>query len=421
MKKIILVTDFFPYGVMAEAFLETEIKYWAQHEEIDLTIMPMGIDKNCRKVPENIKVDLTFSEYLVHNNHKIFNSTAHKILFTIKAFTKIFFWKELLIQKAFTLPKLKELLLSMRKYFVYKHFFEMNQSSYDHSIFYTYWYTEATYALQSLKRISNIKLVTRTHRFDLYEDATLENYMPLRRQFTANINRVFTITDSAIDYFSTTYGYSKEKIITSRLGVIDRKIISKPSLPNVFHIVSCSAIRPVKRLDIIIDVVEKLCEDNKNISFIWTHMGDGPLHQKIEEYATLRLSKISNIQYHLLGALSNEDVYKYYKNQNVDVFLNASESEGVPVSIMEAMSCHIPIVAPNVGGISDMINNDYNGKLLSAKPNIEEYLTAFSNLSFFKEDRIRDNTYSLFQEKYLAVHNYEQFIAHLRDIGEANE
>lgn len=289
----------------------------------------------------------------------------------------------------------------------------MNQSSYDHSIFYTYWYTEATYALQSLKHISNIKLVTRTHRFDLYEDATLENYMPLRRQFTANINRVFTITDSAIDYFSTTYGYSKEKIITSRLGVIDRKIISKPSLPNVFHIVSCSAIRPVKRLDIIIDVVEKLCEDNKNISFIWTHMGDGPLHQKIEEYATLRLSKISNIQYHLLGALSNEDVYKYYKNQNVDVFLNASESEGVPVSIMEAMSCHIPIIAPDVGGIKDVVVDGYNGILLSKECLIEEIVACFEDINLFKEKNIRDNSYKIFLEKYNAQKNYEEFI---RDI-----
>ncbi len=94
MKKIILVTDFFPHGVMAEAFLETEIKYWAQYPEVDLTIMPMGTDCECREVPQNIKVDLKFSEYLTDNNKKIFNSRTYKILYALRSFTKSFFWKE---------------------------------------------------------------------------------------------------------------------------------------------------------------------------------------------------------------------------------------------------------------------------------------------------------------------------------------
>ena len=38
------------------------------------------------------------------------------------------------------------------------------------------------------------------------------------------------------------------------------------------------------------------------------------------------------------------------------LFINVSESEGVPVSIMEALSCGLPIIATNVGGVSEIVD-----------------------------------------------------------------
>ncbi|NCO54621.1 MAG: glycosyltransferase, partial [Bacteroidetes bacterium] len=42
----------------------------------------------------------------------------------------------------------------------------------------------------------------------------------------------------------------------------------------------------------------------------------------------------------------------------VDLFINVSESEGIPVSIMEALSAGIPVIATNVGGTNEIVNND---------------------------------------------------------------
>ncbi len=63
---------------------------------------------------------------------------------------------------------------------------------------------------------------------------------------------------------------------------------------------------------------------------------------------------------------------------------------------MEAMSCHIPIIAPNTGGIKDMVINNYNGVLLTYKCTIKEILQSLNNLHFFKNLEIRDNSYKIF-------------------------
>ena len=50
--------------------------------------------------------------------------------------------------------------------------------------------------------------------------------------------------------------------------------------------------------------------------------------------------------------------------QKADICTLISHSEGLPLSILEAMSLGLPIVASNVGGISKQVENGYNGYLV---------------------------------------------------------
>jgi len=64
-----------------------------------------------------------------------------------------------------------------------------------------------------------------------------------------------------------------------------------------------------------------------------------------------------------------------------DVFVLPSLFEGIPLSIAEAMSTGLPIVASNVGGIPDMIADGENGLLCdpaaeSIAQKIEQFLTS---------------------------------------------
>ena len=63
--------------------------------------------------------------------------------------------------------------------------------------------------------------------------------------------------------------------------------------------------------------------------------------------------------------MSNDKVQEFYSNNAIDLFVNVSRLEGLPISIMEAMSYSIPCMATNVGGTSEIVNND-NGILIQA-------------------------------------------------------
>ena len=188
------------------------------------------------------------------------------------------------------------------------------------------------------------------------------------------------------------------------------KISAKISQKNVLSIVSCSFLVEVKQVDKIIRSLKLIATKMSEISFTWTHIGDGVLYDNLILLAKSELSGLENIQYDFVGNYENEQVYEFYKNNPVDLFINVSSSEGVPVSIMEAMSCHIPIVAPDVGGVNDMVVDGYNGILLKSHFTVSDIVLAIKKIEFFKSSKTRDGAYKIFLERYDAKKNYVEFI-----------
>lgn len=405
-KKIILITSYFPYSHV-ETFLETEIKYWEKQDDIDFIIMPKRESNNLRNISDSIKIDHSLIDNPIENINKL------KMLFNI--LKSSVFYKEIFNNKIINLKKMRHTIIACRDYLYYriilKDYLIKNRDK--DIIFYSYWHTEICYALQSLKEeFPNIKVVSRIHGFDLYKERREYNYMPIKDQFLKKIDRIYTISDNAKKYFLKSYKSNTNSIYTSRLGVDNLNITTLPTDINTLHIISCSNIIELKRIDKIIDSIYLLSKEKRSLTIMWTHIGDGVKRKEIEKYAYEKLNNLSNVIYSFLGQLKNQDVIEFYKNTKIDLFLNVSESEGVPVSIMEAMSCHIPIIAPNIGGIGEMIDSK-SGYLLSNRANIAEIIYALENIMFYKNETTRTNTYKIFIEKYDAKNNYQFFINEL--------
>ncbi len=401
MEKILLISSSFPY-YPGEQFLETEINYY---DSVSLRVLPLNANEKSRTISKHIKLD----KYIVDKKCKVFC----KIYYILKSMLNIIFYKEFFAEVGFNFKRLKIFLSSMYIYQMYYDLFEnyfKNKEDLENSVVYTYWHNEATYALQSLKSKYNYKLVSRIHGYDIYKERRLDSYMPLKHLFINDIDKIFTITKSANIYLSKTYGFKDEVLELSRLGVDDKFITSKTTKNGSFSIVTCSFLVEIKRIDKIIDALEILSKKVPNIKFEWNHIGSGVLQSVLKDYAMQKLSKLDNVKYNFLGDLENKDVYEFYKNNAVDVFVNVSESEGVPVSIMEAMSCHIPLVAPDIGGVSDMLVDQKNGKLLSEKCKVDELVDALSEIEFFKNKTIREKAYEVYLEKYNAKKNYNNFL-----------
>lgn len=79
-----------------------------------------------------------------------------------------------------------------------------------------------------------------------------------------------------------------------------------------------------------------------------------------------KVEKKNNLIVHSLPYVSSEkEIAKYY--QAADLYLHAANAENLPLAILEAMSCGIPVVASNVGGIPEIIEDGKSGFLV--KPN----------------------------------------------------
>ncbi|WP_198266331.1 glycosyltransferase [sulfur-oxidizing endosymbiont of Gigantopelta aegis] len=408
MKKIVLITSQFPCQG-GEQFLETEIKYYCESKSVSYTILPLSKNAFVRKIPEHIDA----------NNAFICQSWKRmKFYFFFKSLFRTVLYKELYKEKI-NLRKLKILFSSITFYQYYyevmRSFLRKSDKSID-IIFYTYWNNEVTYALESLKNEFDFKLISRIHGIDLYKERRSLGYMPLKKQFNKNIDALYVVTRKAIEYLIDNYNVDKSIIKCGYLGVNDFHIKTLPTDSSKFHMVTCSALKEVKRIDKIIDVLYILSKKFKNIKFIWTHIGEGELYDNLKIKARKKLGEKQNVDFDFLGGLDNVKVYDFYKKNKIDVFVNVSESEGVPVSIMEAMSCSIPIVAPNVGGISDMIVNNESGFLLSNVCTIDEVCNSLENISFFKNTKTRMNSHYIFLEKYNAKKNYTRFIQNINII-----
>lgn len=221
-------------------------------------------------------------------------------------------------------------------------------------------------------RNSGCHFISRFHGFgDLWEDS-YDGYVPLRTKVMGSLDCCVSISKQGCEFLSEKYPYSK--VIYSPLGAFDSGVASK-SKDNILRVVSCSTLGALKRVPLIFESLNTLTD----VTIEWTHIGgDGAAFSELKKLVQSKSNE--NLSVVLTGNVVHSDVLDYYRNHPIDVFVNLSTVEGVPVSIMEAISFDIPVVATNVGGTKDIVNES-TGILLSANPTPEEVGQAIIEIS----------------------------------------
>ena len=115
---------------------------------------------------------------------------------------------------------------------------------------------------------------------------------------------------------------------------------------------------PVKRVDRLIEALALLRARGRDAELQLA--GDGPLRAELEALATQRGVR-EHVQ--VLGTLERPQPYVLA----ADVVALSSSSEGTPLALLEAMACGRPVVAPDVGGIADLVEDGAQG-LVVAEP-----------------------------------------------------
>lgn len=303
---------------------------------------------------------------------------------------------------------------------------EVDFNQYDQITLYSYWlFANANvglyikdYLINERSYTGKITLISRAHRYDIYEEANKVKYLPFRTRLLNGMDWVFPCSSDGTKYLCEKYRNVKTNITTAYLGSRDYGQNNVIDADGVFHIISCSRVVKIKRLELLIDELSLL---HPTQPVKWTHIGGG-INGKTKYFDHIRRyaeQKLHNIQYEFIGPLSNIEVYEYYKNNAVDVFINCSYSEGLPVSLMEASGFGIPIIATDVGGSREIIDKDTNGFLLDRdfpKGTLAEKINKLLSFSIDERNAMRTAARKLWEERFDSEKNYTEFAEKLSQL-----
>lgn len=371
MADLVLYTDSFPF-YNAETFLETELLYLSDTFDT-IFIKPLSGDGRRRKLPVN-----------VHVLEPVATTNCPKITMYLLGFVNllILFSEKPLRRELSSVSFLKAL-----KYLGYgiwlKNKIEKNLLN-KRVVHYSYWMNYWTVALALLSRKKLITdFVSRAHRFDLYT-GTGEPALDFFKSFTINyLKKLYLVSENGLNFLNKRYPEYSYKYSLSRLGTSDPGFNGFQFNSESLVLVSCSNLKPLKRVDLILEALKILNHIHPELFVKWFHIGDGDTLEQLINIAGEKLGE-TRVQCTFKGSLSNSEVIEFYRNQPVDIFLNVSETEGIPVSIMEAQSFGIPVIATSVGGTPEIVNN-LNGLLLDVNIQPEDLATILYNVYIEKE------------------------------------
>lgn len=358
----ILINSEFPY-MSGERFLESEIGYLcdAFSGVLMFPLFPNSKCKKTRSIPKNLechplnitKGKLKYFKYIMLGIFSKNNLSTEKDIDANTIRKKIV----CLYAKGRSSESFKRIKRKIRK---------IDLDNLD-IVIYSYWFNDHSLTALNLgeylkeKTNSSIKIISRAHGYDLYDYRNSINFLPYRLNQLNNIDFVFPCSNDGVRYLLEKYPNYLDKIKLAHLGTKDEGL-PEIQCSTCFQLATCSNIVSVKRLFLIEEALEIIAK--KGYLFKWICIGDGILLPKLIE--KVENSEIKDYV-EFKGNLENSKVLDLYKHNQINLFCNVSEAEGLPVSIMEALSFGIPCIATNVGGTSDLVD-DSVGKLL--KPNI---------------------------------------------------
>lgn len=393
-----LFTGCFPYG-KDETFIENEIEYLGK--AFDKVIIISNDTQNAltRIVPENTKL-----------YRLAYTLTSFQKLLSIRSILSKIFWNEIfLIRNTYKLKISKGIFNTMcqtlqkAKYWYPKIHEIVKENEPSNTFFYSYWSNDSAFAIAYYKRRNpDVRAFSRVHGSDLYFEANNINYLPYRKLIFNELNSIYAISQKGMDYYKKWLKLWKNKSKLSRLGT--RSYGINPTNPTKqIQLLTISNSVAVKNLEVLIDALALL-----KIPFYWTHFGDGILQESLFK----RAEKEINNKFVFKGMVPNTEVLAFLKSNPVDIILNVSLTEGIPVSIMEAMSFGIPAFAAAVGGTPEIVNNE-NGYLFAANPTpeqIAERIRWYYYLPDKEKNMKREAAYNTWNEKFNAEKNYSNFV-----------
>lgn len=377
-----LITQDFPYGHLEDSFVGPEYPYLC--ERFDISIIAAEVPPDTELLSEEEVENKGFEARIISNRQKI----------TEKLFSLFCF---LLTKDCYT--EIVSIIRSGKKIFrrIYRAlmfgaaaetFYRRLKQSISltrdtQALFYFYWNDYKCFGLAMHKhKYPKIRMAARTHGYDLYDERELYGKQFFKPQTDRRLVRLIFAAQYAKDYYLGRYRIQDSaKYPLYRLGVQEQNVTKEDRrhpVPDFFLLLSCSEMIPLKRVGLIIDGLAGIKDCGREIR--WVHIGGGELLQELRRQADRKLADKTHIHYEFTGSIVNEEVVRFYREHYVGCFITTTSTEGgSPVSVQEALSFGVPVIATSVAELPHMVEG--NGTLLSENPDADEVAAAIADMA----------------------------------------
>jgi glycosyltransferase involved in cell wall biosynthesis len=154
------------------------------------------------------------------------------------------------------------------------------------------------------------------------------------------------------------YGFRANRVDMIHNGIVVPKMNRHSDMKSGFVVGSAGRFVAVKDYPLMVNVAKEVVMKAGEIRFELA--GEGPalgdIKALIDKYGLQG-------HFNLCGFL--DDVSPYY--QGLDVYVNTSLHEGIPMSVLEAMAYGVPVVVPKVGGLQEFVTDGVDGYLVDSR------------------------------------------------------
>jgi len=253
------------------------------------------------------------------------------------------------------------------------------------------------------------KMITTVHGLNEYYNKKYTYYQYLKKNVNYKIlsykyDKVITVSEDIRIRLINEENMLDRKVYTIHNGIKINDHQNKIK-NEIFTIGSAGRLVPVKDFTLMVKIASMLIPKYNNVYF--EIAGDGPnkneINREIEKH---------NLKDRFIIKGNIECMDKFYNS--INLYINTSIHEGIPLTVLEAMANCCPVIAPRIGGLGEIIDDGKDGFLLESR-NPEEYAKKIEEIinsrKYLKEMgyAARKKIISKFSEGQMSQNYYELY------------
>lgn len=207
--------------------------------------------------------------------------------------------------------------------------------------------------------LANLPISCTVHAFDIFT----RNPASLRYRL-AKCRFIAAISQFNIKYLRDVCGeFIADLCHVVRCGINLEKFKSISRAPECGRMICVCRLTPKKGLDVALRACAKLRDDN--VEFFFDIIGEGAEQEHLERLIR-QFSLTDKVKLH--GAKPNDQLMKLFNRSFVFLMpcvkMRDGDMDGIPVAMMEAMACEIPVISTTISGIPELVTDGVTGLLV---------------------------------------------------------